>query len=122
MNGRLTTHVLDVSKGKPAAGLRLQLFARDEEGAAVLLRDARTNEEGRLVEPLLDGSDFREGLYEILFWAGEYFAGGDAGGGGNGSERFLDLIPVRFRVCDAAVHYHVPLLVAPGGYSTYRGS
>jgi 5-hydroxyisourate hydrolase len=119
MSGRLTTHVLDVSLGRPAAGLRLQLFAPGEEGAGAgePLRDSRTNADGRLDKPLLEGSDMREGVYEILFWAGEYFANG-----GSGGDRFLDFIPVRFRIADPLAHYHVPLLVAPGGYSTYRGS
>jgi hydroxyisourate hydrolase len=118
MSGRLTTHVLDIAKGRPAAGLRVQLFARDEEGAGMLLRDVRTNADGRLDEPLLEETDMREGIYEILFWAGEYLLDGEAGGGVD----FLDQIPVRFRIADLNAHYHVPLLVAPGGYSTYRGS
>lgn len=118
MSGRLTTHVLDISAGRPAAGLRLQLFARDEEGASLLLRDARTNADGRLDDPLLEGADMRNGLFEILFWVGEYFGDGDGAAG----DPFLDRVPVRFRIEDGNAHYHVPLLVAPGGYSTYRGS
>lgn len=121
MSGRLTTHVLDISRGRPAAGVRLQLFARDAEGGGVLLREARTNEDGRVDEPLLKDEDFREGLYEIVFWVGEYFAS-LTGGEGSGKAGFLEQVPVRFRVTDRAEHYHVPLLVAPGGYSTYRGS
>jgi 5-hydroxyisourate hydrolase len=121
MTGRLTTHVLDLSKGRPAEGLRIQLFARDEQGGSALLRDARTNADGRLDEPLLEAAALREGIYEILFWAGEYFSAA-AVRGGMEAERFLDLIPVRFRVTDRSAHYHVPLLAAPGGYSTYRGS
>ncbi|WP_206424213.1 hydroxyisourate hydrolase [Cohnella candidum] len=118
MSGRLTTHVLDISAGRPAAGLRLQLFALDEEGAPLLLRDVRTNADGRLDEPLLEGADKGNGLYEILFWVGDYFGSGD----GEAGDPFLDWVPVRFRIADGNAHYHVPLLVAPGGYSTYRGS
>ncbi len=113
MSGRLTTHVLDISRGCPAAGMRVQLFVRNERGGSVLLRDERTNGDGRLDRPLLADSDMQKGGYELVFWVGEYFAGGSD---------FLDQVPVRFRITDPGAHYHVPLLAAPGGYSTYRGS
>lgn len=116
MSGRLTTHVLDICRGRPAAGLRVQLFARDEEGRGMLLRDERTNPDGRLDKPLLQGSELLAGNYELLFWAGEYFGSGESG------EAFFESIAVRFRVTDPDSHYHVPLLAAPGGYSAYRGS
>lgn len=115
--GRITTHVLDVSRGKPAAGMAVRLWRLDEAAQPLLLRSARLNADGRLDEPLAAGEALAEGTYEIVFEAGVYFAEATGADGG-----FLDLIPVRFRVSDAAAHYHVPLLVAPGGYSTYRGS
>ncbi|WP_420800472.1 hydroxyisourate hydrolase [Paenibacillus piscarius] len=146
MNGRLTTHVLDLSQGKPAAGLALQLWRLDA-AEPMLLRQAVTNEDGRLDAPLLSGEDMQAGTYEIVFMAGDYFRGGPEGGAGGqrdaGDEAeadvkagvhaetevkvevvrpFLDRIPIRFNVADRSAHYHVPLLVAPGGYSTYRGS
>lgn len=126
LTGRLTTHVLDLSQGIPAAGLALQLW-RLGAGEPVLLRQAVTNEDGRLDAPLLSGEDMQAGTYEIVFMAGDYFRGvqGEAGVSGTGAEagvKFLDHIPIRFNVADRSAHYHVPLLVAPGGYSTYRGS
>lgn len=120
-SGRLTTHVLDISRGKPAEGMRVQLYARDEQGGAKLLREAFTNADGRVDRPLLEGAEMQEGLYELVFGAGDYFRGaGSEAASGGGS--FLEQVPVRFRVADADAHYHVPLLAAPGGYSTYRGS
>ncbi|MEK3833997.1 MULTISPECIES: hydroxyisourate hydrolase [unclassified Paenibacillus] len=128
-NGRLTTHVLDLSQGKPAAGLSLQLW-RLSTGGPVLLRKAVTNEDGRLDAPLLAGEEMQAGSYELLFMAGDYFRGAQAGAGEPEAEEegagavvpFLDQIPIRFNMPDPSAHYHVPLLVAPGGYSTYRGS
>ncbi|AIQ56888.1 hydroxyisourate hydrolase [Paenibacillus borealis] len=125
MSGRLTTHVLDLSQGKPAAGMSLQLW---EFGAGVpkLLRQAVTNSDGRLDAPLLAGEELLPGSYELVFMAGDYFRGAQAAAGGEPGSRtsnmFLEHIPIRFNILDPAEHYHVPLLVAPGGYSTYRGS
>ncbi|MEK3875870.1 hydroxyisourate hydrolase [Paenibacillus sp. FSL M7-0420] len=132
MNGRLTTHVLDLSQGRPAAGLSLQLW-RLSTGGPVLLREAVTNEDGRLDAPLLAGEEIQAGSYELLFMAGDYFRGAQAGAGEPEAKEeeeegadavipFLDQIPIRFNMPDPSAHYHVPLLVAPGGYSTYRGS
>ena len=139
LSGRLTTHVLDLSQGKPAAGLVLQLWRLDA-AEPLLLRQAVTNEDGRLDAPLLSGEDMQAGIYEIVFMAGDYFQGvqgerEDEAGADVKAEvhaetevkvevvrPFLDLIPIRFNVADRSAHYHVPLLVAPGGYSTYRGS
>ncbi|MEO0360504.1 MAG: hydroxyisourate hydrolase [Pseudomonadota bacterium] len=113
--GRLTTHVLDTALGRPAAGLKIEL--RDEAGAA--LAEAVTNDDGRCDAPLLEGDAFRAGVYELTFHAGAYF---EATGGGLPEPKFLDRVPVRFGVSDATAHHHVPLLLSPYGYSTYRGS
>lgn len=116
MSGRLTTHVLDLVQGIPASGVFLQL-RRQEKGESLLLREAVTNEDGRLDAPLLEDAEMKPGEYELLFHAGDYFRKKDQGTSG-----FLDLIPIRFHIGGEGGHYHVPLLLAPGGYSTYRGS
>ncbi|AIQ51219.1 hydroxyisourate hydrolase [Paenibacillus sp. FSL R7-0331] len=127
MSGRLTTHVLDLVRGVPAAGMTLQLRKLDG-GAGELLREAVTNSDGRLDAPLLAGGELEAGSYELLFWAGDYFrraaqaADGAGGTAAEPDEFFLEQIPIRFTITNPAEHYHVPLLVAPGGYSTYRGS
>ena len=115
--GRLTTHVLDTARGRPAAGLRIELFSLDE--GRRLLKSAVTNTDGRADAPLLEGDQFRAGGYELLFRAGEYFR---ASGTVLASPPFLDDIPIRFGIADPAQHYHVPLLLSPYAYSTYRGS
>ena len=111
--GRLTTHVLDTAAGKPAAGVRVVL-RRDD----ALVAEGETNADGRLDKPLLDGAAFKPGSYEMTFHVGDYFR---ARGTTLADPAFLDVIPIRFAVADDA-HYHVPLLVSPYGYSTYRGS
>lgn len=116
--GRLTTHVLDLAGGVPAAGVELHL-ARLEGGSLSRVATGRTNEDGRCDRPLLEGADLVAGLYQLEFHVGDYFGGGE---GGNGSPAFLDIVPVRFRISDPAQNYHVPLLISPYGYSTYRGS
>ena len=110
---RLTTHVLDVSAGIPAAGMRIELL-----GSRVLA-DVRTNSDGRCSQPLLQGADFRVGRYSLLFHVSEYFA---ARGIVLPDPPFLDRVVVEFGIADPASHYHVPLLVTPWSYSTYRGS
>ena len=116
--GRLTTHVLDTSWGLPARAMRIELFHRD--GAEpVRLVDTRTNADGRCDAPLLEGAAFATGTYELAFHAGDYFAGR---GVALPTPRFLDVIVIRFGLSAADAHYHVPLLVSPYGYSTYRGS
>ena len=112
--GRLTTHVLDTSSGKPAAGLKIELWFGPE-----LLKSARTNGDGRVDGPLLDGDAFKRGTYELRFHAGDYLR---SAGVELGEPAFLDVIPIRFGIANAAQHYHVPLLLSPYGYSTYRGS
>jgi len=114
--GRLTTHVLDTAAGKPAVGLKVVLSRLD--GAPALLVEAHTNADGRLDRPLLDGTAFAPGRYEIMFHVGDYFR---ASGAGLPEPAFLDLVPLRFGITEDA-HYHVPLLVSPYAYSTYRGS
>ena len=125
--GRLTTHVLDLSRGLPASGFTLQLWSI-KEGTYSLLHEAVTNQEGRLDTPLLEGARMASGCYELLFLAGDYFRR-DSLQTMDPSENvddeapfFLERIPIRFHIKDISEHYHVPLLVAPGGYSTYRGS
>ena len=115
--GRLTTHVLDTALGRPAAGLSISLFRLEGEGR-VLLKTVRTNADGRCDAPLLQGENFAPGGYELVFSAGEYLRGT---GATLQSPAFLDKIPIRFGMAEGA-HYHVPLLLSPYGYSTYRGS
>lgn len=116
--GRLTTHVLDTHAGCPAAGLRVELY-RVEDGALAPLVDALTNADGRLDAPLLQGEALPTGRYELRFHAGAYFA---ARGVPLADPPFLDVVPVVFAIAEPRGHYHVPLLVSPWSYSTYRGS
>ena len=118
MTGRLTTHVLDTAGGRPAAGIRIELFRLDA-GARDHLSTQETNADGRCDAPLLEGADFAAGTYELVFHVAEYFreAGADLP-----QPAFLDVVPLRFGVAEADQHYHVPLLISPYGYSTYRGS
>jgi hydroxyisourate hydrolase len=109
----ITTHVLDTALGLPAAGIRIALYALDEHGARTFVAQAVTNADGRTEAPL--GATLRAGPYELVFSVGEYFARQHTAG-------FYDEIPVRFRIGDRPGKYHVPLLLSPWGYSTYRGS
>jgi 5-hydroxyisourate hydrolase len=111
--GRLTTHVLDTSAGRPAAGVRVVLR---RDGAMVT--QGETNADGRMDQPLLEGAAFKLGAYDLTFHVGDYFR---ARGVALADPPFLDVIPIRFTIAEDA-HYHVPLLVSPYGYSTYRGS
>jgi 5-hydroxyisourate hydrolase len=115
--GRLSTHVLDTMHGTPAAGVRIELYALGEEKR--LVASATTNADGRTDAPLLSGNALATGAYELLFHVGDYFR---AKGAALPSPAFLDAVPVRFGVADSSAHYHVPLLVSPFAYSTYRGS
>ena len=112
--GRLTTHVLDTSSGKPAAGLTIELWS-----GAKLLKTVTTNDDGRVDGALLEGNDLKAGTYELRFHAGAYFK---ASGVKLDEPAFLDVIPIRFGIANGAQHYHVPLLLSPYSYSTYRGS
>lgn len=116
--GRLTTHVLDTANGVPAAGVGILLF-RVSGNSHKKIAETVTNADGRTDAPLLDGADFKKGSYELIFSVGGYFGKGRKEADG---AMFLDEVPVRFSVADASQHYHVPLLVSPFGYSTYRGS
>lgn len=113
--GRLTTHVLDTARGKPAEGLRIDLY-RVEGETFHHLKTTETNDDGRCDAPLLSGETMKAGTYELRFHAGDYL-----GRDGEGP-LFLDIIPIRFGLSDEGAHYHVPLLVSPFSYSTYRGS
>jgi 5-hydroxyisourate hydrolase len=119
VSGQLTTHVLDTAHGRPAAGLRIDLWALAPAGERRLLKTVRTNADGRTATPLLADADLLPGIYELVFAVGAYFA---AQGVTSGAPPFLDEVPVRFGIADAAAHYHVPLLTSPWAYSTYRGS
>jgi 5-hydroxyisourate hydrolase len=116
--GRLTTHVLDTSTGRPAAGVRIELYRLDG-GRRERLAEVTTNDDGRCDRPLLQGDGFRTGEYELLFHAGAYF---QSVGVALPEPRFLDIVPIRFGIAADGQHYHVPLLISPFGYSTYRGS
>jgi len=146
--GWLSTHVLDTANGAPAADMEIILWRIDtqpetnsselsggraisgsaEKSQAICrfqlncqhLKTIRTNQDGRTDAPLLEGKDFQAGAYEIVFVVGEYFSARNL----NLSKQnpFLDIVPIRFGVADASSHYHVPLLVSPWSYSTYRGS
>lgn len=115
--GRLTTHVLDAAAGTPAAGLKIDLFVLD--GGPVLLKTVQTNADGRIDGPLLEGTALMRGTYELRFHAGAYLK---ARGHKLSDPPFLDVIPIRFGIGDPQQHYHVPLLLAPYSFSTYRGS
>jgi 5-hydroxyisourate hydrolase len=120
--GRITTHVLDTSKGVPAAGVRVELYVLGRDGekeTKMKVAESVTNADGRLNAPLLDSGRLEQAVYELQFNVEDYYA-----------QRSLEelgqvlwtVVPIRFAVSDAASHYHIPLLIAPGGYSTYRGS
>jgi 5-hydroxyisourate hydrolase len=105
----LSTHVLDTAAGRPAVGMKIELWSRDR---GELLKTVTTNGDGRTDGPLLSGGEFNVGTYELVFYVGEFF----------GDRSFLDEVPVRFTISDPGAKYHVPLLVTPWAYSTYRGS
>jgi 5-hydroxyisourate hydrolase len=113
MAGRLTTHVLDIAGGCPAVGMRVGLFRGSD-----LIASGATNADGRLDRPLVEGTAFAAGAYRLEFGVGDYFAGC----GHIDARRFLDVVVVQFVVDDPSRGYHVPLLVSPWAYSTYRGS
>lgn len=115
--GSLTTHVLDTAQGRPADRVAIELVRVG--GGFGVLRSLHTNEDGRTDEPLLEGDDLRVGTYELRFSVGDYFARQPLA---VDDPPFLDVVPVRISIADAGARYHVPLLVSPWAYSTYRGS
>ncbi|MEY8875193.1 MAG: hydroxyisourate hydrolase [Leptothrix sp. (in: b-proteobacteria)] len=118
--GKLTTHVLDTAHGCPAAGMAVTLWALASDGAAAArLLTLTLNADGRADRPLLEGEALTPGRYRLVFEAGAYFA---ARGVALPEPPFLDAVPLDFGIADAGSHYHVPLLVSPWSYSTYRGS
>ncbi|MGB5837910.1 MAG: hydroxyisourate hydrolase [Albidovulum sp.] len=116
--GYLTTHVLDTAKGVPAEGIAVTLY-RVSGDSHQKIASAVTNADGRTDTPILPKDTFKTGTYELIFDAGAYL---DASGTPAQSPRFLSQIPIRFGISDPESHYHVPLLLSPFGYSTYRGS
>lgn len=117
--GKLSTHVLDTAHGSPAAAMRVELYRIGVNGAPELIKRKVTNLDGRTDAPLLSGVELRTGIYELQFHVAEYFEGR---GAEQANPPFLDLIPIRFAIADVDGNYHVPLLVSPWSYSTYRGS
>ncbi len=118
MTGFLTTHVLDTARGIPAEGIAISLHRLDG-GERTLVAEAVTNEDGRTDAPILAAADFETGTYELVFAVGAYLRGAGLAGA---EPLFLDDVPIRFGMADGEAHYHVPLLLSPYGYSTYRGS
>jgi 5-hydroxyisourate hydrolase len=120
MAGCLTTHVLDTMHGLPAAYVLIQLWRLGADGEGrTLLKTLSTNTDGRTESPLLEGEQLSVGTYELLFAIGDYFARQNVT---TPQPPFLDKVPIRFSIADPSAHYHVPLLVSPWAYSTYRGS
>ena len=117
--GRLTTHVLDTALGRPGAGIAVALYRVNASGAREKLGDYATNADGRCDRPLLEGAAFKAGTYELVFGAGAYF---DRSGLKLPDPKFLDEVTIRFGIASPEQHYHVPLLLSPYSYSTYRGS
>jgi len=116
--GKLSTHVLDITQGKPGAGVQIKLF-RVNGVEKVLVKTDTTNADGRCDVPLLQGDEVKAGKYELVFGAGDYFA---AQGVNLPSPRFIDEVVIAFGIADPNANYHVPIVVSPWAYSTYRGS
>ncbi len=119
VHGRLSTHVLDIHGGHPAAGVMIELAELCNDGARRAVAGVATNRDGRTDAPLIGGRPVPIGRYELRFHVGDYFA---RLGARQGEPRFLDVVPVQFAVAEPEGNYHVPLLVTPWSYSTYRGS
>ncbi len=118
MAGYLTTHVLDTARGCPAAGIKIALY-RVSGNSHRKIAETETNADGRTDTPILPAEKFKTGTYELIFFTGEYLRAADLV---DEEPLFLDQIPIRFGMSDPDAHYHVPLLLSPYGYSTYRGS
>ena len=117
--GRLSTHVLDTANGTPAAGVKLTLYRQGDDGRDVLVEERVTNGDGRTDAPLLSGGSIPIGRYRLMFHAGDYFR---ARGTSLPEPPFVDVVELTFGIADAGGDYHVPLLVSPWSYATYRGS
>lgn len=118
ITGKLTTHILDTANGCPAAEVKVELYRQAGDSEKHLASEI-TNHDGRTDRPLLAEATMAIGIYELRFWIGDYFASKETA---LPPVPFLDWVPIRFGIVDAAAHYHVPLLVSPWSYSTYRGS
>lgn len=116
--GKLSTHVLDITQGKPGVGVQIKLY-RVNGVEKVLVKTDTTNGDGRCDVPLLQGDEVKTGKYELVFGAGDYFA---AQGVNVPTPRFIDEVVIAFGIADASANYHVPIVVSPWAYSTYRGS
>lgn len=116
--GKLSTHVLDITLGQPGVGVQLELYLVEASGKT-LLKSEITNHDGRCSTPLLEGASLKVGQYELVFAAGAYF---DAQGLNLPSPKFIDRVTLAFGIADVEQNYHVPLVVSPWAYSTYRGS
>lgn len=116
MTAELTTHVLDTSREGPASGVEVVLQRVHEDGELERIAAGTTNHDGRLDDPLLGPDEMEAGTYQLLFEVGAYYRDGPS------ESSFLDTVPVQFVIADPEEHYHVPLLLSPGGYTTYRGS
>jgi 5-hydroxyisourate hydrolase len=124
MSGKLSTHVLDTAKGRPAAGLKIELW-RIGDNERELLKEAITNQDGRTERPLLLGDELKPGAYELVFRVGPYFQNLSRRSEAEAEateDTFLQDVPVRFRILNPEENYHIPLLVSPWSYTTYRGS
>lgn len=115
----LSTHVLDVAKGAPAHGVRIEFFTCSGDDSRQKILETRTNKDGRTDQPILKPEHMKTGTYELVFHIGDYFAGE---GAAVSNPPFLDRVAIRFTIADRNQHYHVPLLAAPWSYTTYRGS
>lgn len=116
VSGKITTHVLNLAQGAPAEGVKIELYYSEKN---LLLATAFTNADGRVDQPLLAGEHIQAGLYELIFYVGDYHR---AIGTSTADTLLWEKVPLRFHIVDTEQNYHIPLLVAPGGYSTYRGS
>ncbi len=120
MAGKLTTHVLDTAQGKPAKNMAIELWSIDSESnKRVLVKAIATNDDGRTNSPLLADRELKIGVYELIFAVGNYFANQPLE---TATPPFLNRVPIQFGIANVEGHYHVPLLVSPWAYSTYRGS
>jgi hydroxyisourate hydrolase len=115
----VTTHILDVTTGRPARGVRVELYELGDRSERKLVSDVISNADGRTDKPLVAADQARAGRFELIFHIGDYFR---LRRGELADPPFLDIVPIRFGVADPKAHYHVPLLVSPWSYSTYRGS